>query len=41
MGNIAIRRGRKVTWDPAKEKVLNDQEANSLFIRDMREPYTP
>lgn len=41
MGNIAIRTGRKVTWDPAKEKVLNDQEANSLFIRDMREPYTP
>ncbi|MFW6326712.1 MAG: Gfo/Idh/MocA family protein [Bacteroidota bacterium] len=39
MGNIAIRTGRKVTWDPVAGRVKNDQEANQWFIRDMRAPY--
>lgn len=39
MGNIAIRTGRKVTWDPVAGKVKNDQEANQWFIREMREPF--
>lgn len=39
MGNIAIRTGRKITWDPAAGKVVNDQEANSWFVREMRSPY--
>jgi predicted dehydrogenase len=39
MGNIAIRTGRKITWNPEKGEVLNDPEANKLFIRAMREPY--
>ena len=40
MGNIAIRTGRKVTWDPLKGKVVDDPEANKWFVREMREPYT-
>ncbi len=40
MGNIAIRTGRKVTWDPVKGEVIGDPEANKLYIREMRSPYT-
>ena len=40
MGNIAIRTGRKITWDPVKGEVVNDNEANNWFVREMREPYT-
>ncbi len=39
MGDIAIRTNRKVTWDPEKGKVLDDEEANNLYIRKMREPF--
>ncbi|MEA1878467.1 MAG: Gfo/Idh/MocA family oxidoreductase [Bacteroidota bacterium] len=39
MGNIAIRTQRKITWDTKLGKVIDDDEANSLFIRAMREPY--
>lgn len=40
MGNIAIRTGRKVTWDPVKGEVIGDPEGNKLYIRAMRSPYT-
>jgi predicted dehydrogenase len=40
MGDIAIRTGRKVTWDPVKGEVIGDPEGNKLYIRDMRSPYT-
>lgn len=40
MGNIAIRTGRKITWDPVKGEVVDDKEANKWFIREMRELYT-
>ena len=39
MGDIAIRTGRKVTWDPAKGEVAGDFEANKLYVREMRDPY--
>jgi len=39
MGNIAIRTGGKINWDPVKGEVTNDPEANKWFVRDMREPY--
>ena len=39
MGDIAIRTGRKVTWDPKAGEVVGDVEANKLYIRDMRAPY--
>lgn len=40
MGDIAIRTGRKVNWDPSKGEVTGDPEANKLFIRELRSPYT-
>jgi len=40
MGDIAIRTNRKITWDPIKGEVINDPEANKLFIREERRPYT-
>jgi hypothetical protein len=39
MGDIAIRTGRKVTWDPIKGEVAGDLEANKLYIREMSTPY--
>jgi len=39
MGDIAIRTGRKVSWDPKQGTVIGDPEANKLYTRDMRAPY--
>jgi predicted dehydrogenase len=39
MGDIAIRTGRKVTWDPIKGEVAGDPEATKLYTREMRAPY--
>ena len=40
MSDITIRTKRKITWDPVKGEVVADAEANKLFIREMRSPYT-
>jgi predicted dehydrogenase len=40
MGDIAIRTKRNIIWDPIKGEVVNDPEANKLFIREERSPYT-
>jgi len=40
MGDITIRTNRKITWDPVKGEVTGDPEANSLYFREMRSPYT-
>ena len=40
MGNMAVRRNRKITWDPQQGTVIDDPEAMNLFIREMRYPYT-
>ncbi len=40
LGDIAIRTGRKVTWDPKLGEVVGEPEANKLYIREMRSPYT-
>ncbi len=40
MGDIAIRTGQKIIWDPLKGEVENDAEANKLFVCEMKEPYT-
>lgn len=37
---IAYRLGRKVTFDPAKEEFIGDEEANRMRTRSMREPWT-
>jgi hypothetical protein len=30
---------RKVTWDPEKERFVNDAEADALLSRPQRKPY--
>ncbi|MEX0678675.1 MAG: Gfo/Idh/MocA family oxidoreductase [Pirellulales bacterium] len=40
LGNISIRLGRKLTWDPAKEDFVGDSEASGMLTRTQREPYT-
>ena len=37
--DIAIRTGRKITWDPATEAILNDEEASRMLHRATREPW--
>lgn len=37
--NTALRLNRKVEWDPATERFLNDDEANAMIAREMREPW--
>ena len=39
VGNMAVRTGRRITWDTELGEAIGDEEANSLFIREMREPY--
>jgi len=40
LGNIAMELGRKLKWDAAKEQVLDDDEANRMVQRTMREPWS-
>jgi predicted dehydrogenase len=40
ISDIAIRLGRKLTWDLEKELFIGDAEANARLTRKMREPYT-
>ena len=37
--HIAMKLGRKLTWDPDKEVFVNDNEANSMLSRPQRAPY--
>jgi len=39
LGNIAIKLGRKLRWDPAKEEFPGDADANKLLGREMRAPW--
>jgi predicted dehydrogenase len=39
LGNIAIRAGRKINWDPAKEQITGDAEAAAMLSRPYREPW--
>jgi predicted dehydrogenase len=39
MGDIAIRTGRKITWNPVVGEVVGDPEADKIFRREAREPY--
>jgi predicted dehydrogenase len=39
IGDISIRLGRKLNWDPAKELFIGDTEANKLKLRSMRQPW--
>jgi len=39
LGNIAYLLGRKVQWDPAKERFVGDEEANRMLDAPYREPW--
>lgn len=40
LGNIARWTGRKLQWNPKKERFVDDDDANSYLKRKMRKPYT-
>jgi predicted dehydrogenase len=40
LGNIAIRSGRKVVWDPAREAIVGDRELAKWTSRPYRSPRT-
>ncbi|MBI2924708.1 MAG: Gfo/Idh/MocA family oxidoreductase [Verrucomicrobia bacterium] len=39
LGNIAIRTGRKIKWDPVKEVIVRDAEAARLTTKKYRAPW--
>ena len=39
LANVAIRVGRKIKFDPVKEQVIGDEEANLLINQPMRAPW--
>lgn len=39
LGNIAMRLGRKLQWNPESEQFEGDEEANKMLSRAQREPY--
>ncbi|MCX5648722.1 MAG: Gfo/Idh/MocA family oxidoreductase [Planctomycetota bacterium] len=39
VSDIAIREGRKIVWDPEKEKIIGDEAASRRLSRAWREPW--
>lgn len=39
LGLIAMMVGRKITWDPKKERIVGDKEASRLLSREYRKPW--
>lgn len=39
LGNLAVRLGRKIQWDPAKEQIVGDVEASAMLSRPQRDPW--
>jgi predicted dehydrogenase len=39
LGNIAIRTGRKITWDPKTETIVGDKDAAALLTKEYRKPW--
>jgi len=40
LGDIAIRTGRKIKWDPATETIVGDDSAAAMMTRAMRAPWS-
>ncbi|HUT25835.1 MAG TPA: Gfo/Idh/MocA family oxidoreductase, partial [Sumerlaeia bacterium] len=40
LGEIAMRLGRKLRWDPAQERFIDDEQANRMWSRPMRSPWS-
>jgi len=39
ISHIAMKLQRKLSWDPRKERFINDEEANKMLSRPQRRPY--
>jgi len=39
LANLSMKLGRALTWDPAKQRVVGDDEANKLLRRPYRSPW--
>jgi predicted dehydrogenase len=39
LGNIAMKLETDLEWDPVTEKILNNELANNMLVRTMREPW--
>ena len=39
LNNLAMKLGRKLKWDPKKEQIIDDAEANALLTPKMRSPW--
>ena len=39
LGNISMRLGRSLKWDPVKEEFIDDKEANTWLKREQRKGY--
>lgn len=39
LGDLAMHAGRKLRYDPAKEKFIGDEKANTMLSRPQRRPY--
>ena len=39
LGNIAVRSGKKIQWDPKEEKIVGDAELAKWQTKDYRKPY--
>jgi len=40
LGNIAMQLDRKIKWDPAKERIIDDPEASAMLRRPYRAPWS-
>ncbi len=39
LANLSMKVGRTLTWDPVKQRIVNDDEANRLLHRPYRKPW--
>ncbi len=39
ISEIAVRSGRKISWDPTKEEIVGDEDASRRLTRAMRQPW--
>ncbi len=39
LANLSLRLGRSLKWDPVKEEIVGDREANAMLERPYREPW--
>jgi hypothetical protein len=39
LGNISLRLGRDLRWDPKEEKIIGDDAAQKMLSRPMRKPW--